>query len=441
VPLPVLPSHRIDIKKLALSLGAACSLAAVTAFGVAPATDADLPVQYSLTEPVTLRTQVLEPSNILSQSERVRRGETLASLFGRIGLDDPEAIAHIRRHPAARPLLDLRAGRVVSTRISPEGKLERLSYRLNEPTAGSLGRRLVITRSGEQFATTTEPVPFSRSIETRSAEIQSTLVQALDAADIPDSVLTRMADVFGNQVDLSRAKPGDRLRVVYETLTETGTLDTPVVSRILAVEYVSGKTSHEAIWFGETTLPDGSKGAYFTFDGRSLNRSFLASPLEVTRVSSGYLPSRFHPALQHWRAHKGVDLRAPIGTRVRSVADGVVDYIGARGGYGNVIVIKHNAQQSTLYAHLQDFAEGLRPGTRVAQGETIGTVGMTGWTTGPHLHFEFLVNGVHVDPMSTIAAAPVRVLSAAERVKLQSQARIYRDQFEVLGTRYAARFE
>jgi murein DD-endopeptidase MepM/ murein hydrolase activator NlpD len=229
--------------------------------------------------------------------------------------------------------------------------------------------------------------------------------------------------------------------VVYETLTETGTLDAPVVSRILAVEFASGKSAHEAIWFGEGTNADGSKGAYYTFDGRALNRSFLASPLEVTRVSSGYLPSRFHPALQNWRAHKGVDLRAPIGTRVRSVADGVVDYIGVRSGYGNVIVIKHNAQQSTLYAHLQDFSDGLRPGVRVTQGETIGTVGMTGWTTGPHLHFEFLVNGVHVDPMSTIASAPVRVLSAADRVRLQSQARVYRDQFEVLGTRFAARFE
>ncbi len=437
----MLPINRLDAKKLALSLGAACSLAAVTAFGVAPATDADLPIQYSLTESITLRAEVLEPSNTLSQSERVRRGETLTTLFARIGLDDPEAIAHIRRHPAARPLLDLRSGRVVSTWISPEGKLERLSYRLNEPTAGSLGKRLVIARSGGQFVTSTEPVPVSRSIETRSAEIQTSLVQALDAADIPDSVLTRMADVFGNQVDLTRARPGDRLRVVYETLTETGTLDAPVVSRILAVEYASGKTTHEAIWYGDSVNPDSSKGAYYTFEGRSLNRSFLASPLEVTRVSSGYLPSRFHPALQSWRAHKGVDLRAPIGTRVRSVADGVVDYIGVRGGYGNVIVIKHNAQQSTLYAHLQDFADGLRPGARVAQGETIGTVGMTGWTTGPHLHFEFLVNGVHVDPMSTIASAPVRVLSAADRVKLQSQARVYRAQFEVLGTRYAARFE
>lgn len=438
--------NRIDAKKLALSLGAACSLAAVTAFGVAPATDADLPAPVFLTESVALRAELIEPSNILAQSERVRRGETLATLFARLGLDDPEAVAHIRKHPAARPLLDLRSGRVVSAWRSPEGQLERLSYRLNEPTAGSLGRRVVIERTMGQLTAYTEAVPTTRSIETRSAEIQSTLVQALDAADIPDSVLTRMADVFGNQVDLTRARPGDRLRVVYETLTETGTLDAPVVSRILAVEYATAKTSHEAIWFGdgaksESSAGLSSKGDYFTFDGRSISRSFLASPLEVTRVSSGYLPSRFHPALQNWRAHKGVDLRAPIGTRVRSVAEGTVDYIGSRGGYGNVVVIKHNPQQSTLYAHLQDFADGLRPGAKVAQGETIGTVGMTGWTTGPHLHFEFLVNGVHVDPMSAIASAPSRTLSAAERVRLQTQARVYRDQFQVLDTRFAARFE
>lgn len=428
--------NRLDVKKLALSLGAACSLAAVTAFGVAPASDADLPASAVLIEPVALSGQVIEPSSALRQTERVRRGETLSSLFSRLGLEDPEVIALVPRHAAARQLLELRAGRVVSAERTSEGKLQRFTYRLSEPAAGTLGKRLVIERVSGQLMAFTENIPFTRSIETRSAEIVTDLVSALDASDIPDSLLTRMADVFGGQVNLAQARPGDRLRVVYETLQEAGSLEAPVISRILAVQFSTARQTHEALWFGE-----GSRGEYYTFEGQSLNRSFLASPLEVTRVSSGYSDARFHPSLQSWQAHKGVDLTAPVGSRVRSVADGVVDFVGSKGGYGNMVVIKHSAQQSTLYAHLNEFAEGLRPGVRVLQGETIGTVGMTGWTTGPHLHFEFLVNGVHVDPMAAIAGLPVRTLNAAERVRLQSQARVYSQKFEILDTRFAARFE
>lgn len=428
--------NRVDAKKLALSLGALCSLAAVTAFGVVPSTDAELPVPIVLTEPVSLSAQVIEPSSALIQTERVRRGETLASLFSRLGLDDPEVISLVPRHVAARQLLELRAGRIVSAQRSPEGKLQRFTYRLSEAAAGTLGKRLVIERVSGQLMAFTENIPFTRSIETRSAEVQTDLVSALDTADIPDSLLTRMADVFGGQVNLAQARQGDRLRVVYETLHETGSLEAPSISRILAVQFTTSSQTHEALWFGT-----GNRGEYYTFDGQSLNRSFLASPLEVTRVSSGYSDARFHPALKSWQAHKGVDLTAPIGSRVRSVADGVVDFVGPKGGYGNTVVIKHNAQQSTLYAHLNEFADGLRPGTRVQQGETIGTVGMTGWTTGPHLHFEFLVNGVHVDPMAAIAGLPVRTLNAADRVRLQSQARVYSEKFEILDTRFASRFE
>ena len=428
--------NRINAKKLALSLGAVCSLAAVTAFGVAPATDADLPAPIVLTEPVSLSAQVIEPSNALTQTERVRRGETLSSLFSRLGLDDPEVIALVPRHVAASQLLELRAGRIVSAERSPEGKLQRFTYRLSEPAAGTLGKRLVIERVSGQLMAFTESIPFTRNIETRSAEVQTDLASALDTADIPDALLTRMADVFGGQVNLGQARQGDRLRVVYETLHETGSLEAPAISRILAVQFTTARQTHEALWFGS-----GNRGEYYTFDGQSLNRSFLASPLEVTRVSSGYSDARFHPSLKSWQAHKGVDLTAPIGSRVRSVADGVVDFVGPKGGYGNTVVIKHNAQQSTLYAHLNEFADGLRPGTRVQQGEIIGTVGMTGWTTGPHLHFEFLVNGVHVDPMAAIAGLPVRTLNAAERVRLQSQARAYSEKFEILDTRVASRFE
>jgi murein DD-endopeptidase MepM/ murein hydrolase activator NlpD len=247
-----------------------------------------------------------------------------------------------------------------------------------------------------------------------------------------------MADVFGTEVDLQRdVRRGDRLRVVYETMREAGSLEPPIVGRILAVQFRGGSRKLEAVWFDR---PDGS-GEYFAFDGHSLARPFLASPLEFTRVGSGFTENRFHPVLRDWRAHKGVDLPAPIGTKVRTTADGTIDYIGQQRGYGNVIVIKHDARHTTLYAHLNEFADGLQPGSTVRQGSVIGTVGQTGWATGPHLHFEFHIDGQHVDPMVAVMPAQVRALQGEERGRFASLAGQYRARFGLLDTQQVARFE
>jgi murein DD-endopeptidase MepM/ murein hydrolase activator NlpD len=281
-------------------------------------------------------------------------------------------------------------------------------------------------------------VPVERSVETRSAEIRRSLIEALDEAEIPDNVVTRMADIFGTDVDLQRdLRRGDRLRVVYETLREAGSLEPPIVGRILAVQFRGGSRKLEAVWFDRA---DGS-GGYHAFDGRNLARPFLASPLEFTRVSSGFSANRLHPVMRDWRAHKGVDLPAPIGTHVRAVANGTIDFIGQQRGYGNVIVVKHDARHMTLYAHLHRFSEGLEPGATVQQGEVIGTVGQTGWATGPHLHFEFHIDGQHVDPMAVVAQEPVRALQSDERARFNALAGQYRARFGLLDTQLAARFE
>ncbi|HYF58806.1 MAG TPA: M23 family metallopeptidase [Burkholderiaceae bacterium] len=419
-------------------IGTATSLAAVTAFGVA---EADLPPVATTVEALPLAPELLPAETGFSQHERVRRGETLASLTARLGIDDPEFSAFVRRDPAARRLLELRAGRTVSALLSEHRQVERLTYRLQGDEDGDdgLGRRLVIRRTDQgRLIAFDEAVPVERSIETRSAEVRRSLVEALDAADIPDNVVTRMADVFGTDVDLQRdVRRGDRLRVVYETLREVGSLEPPVVGRILAVQFRGGQRKLEAVWYDHG---DG-RGGYYTFEGRNLARPFLASPLEFTRVSSGFTENRLHPVLRDWRAHKGVDLPAPIGTHVRAVAAGVVDYIGQQRGYGNVIVVRHDAKHTTLYAHLHQFADGLEPGSIVRQGMVIGTVGQTGWATGPHLHFEFHIEGQHVDPMSVVAAVPQRPLAAEDRPRFAALAAEYRSRFGLLDTQVVARFE
>jgi len=433
------PSIRLPhVKTLAFAIGAATSLAAMTAFGVVPLAAQDVPPVQTTIESVALEPEVLEAEIAFLQQEKVRRGETLGTLLQRLGADDPGFVAFVRRDPVARRLLELTPGRTVSANVSEGRTIDRLTYRIATDDEDSLGRRLVIVRDGERYAAFEEPVPVERSVETRSAEIRRSLIEALDVADIPDNVVTRMADLFGTDVDLQRdLRRGDRLRVVYETLREAGSLEPPIVGKILAVQFRGGSRKLEAVWFDRA---DGT-GGYHAFDGRNLARPFLASPLEFTRVSSGFTESRLHPILRDWRAHKGVDLLAPIGTNVRTVANGTVDFVGTQRGYGNVVVVKHDARHMTLYAHLNQYAEQLQPGTVVRQGEVIGTVGQTGWATGPHLHFEFHIDGQHVDPMAVVAQEPVRALAGDERVRFGAVVAQHRARFGLLDTQLAARFE
>ena len=315
---------QIRVKTLAWAVGVVSSLAAVTAFGVAPLTAPDLPEGRLTIEAATLSAEVIGGESQLTQQERIRRGETLASLMSRLGADDPEFAAFVRVDLFARQLLELRAGRSVSAVLGADRTIERLSYRVGAEDPVGLGRRLVIARQSGKLVAFDEPVPAERSIETRTAVVERSLVEALDAAEIPDNVLSRMADVFGREVNLRDVRRGDRLRVVYETLHEAGSLEPPIVGRILAVQFRSGQRKLEAVWYQQAN----GSGDYYSFDGRSLSQPFLTSPLEFTRISSGFTESRQHPIFGDWRAHKGVDFQAPLGTKVRSTADGIVDFVG-----------------------------------------------------------------------------------------------------------------
>ena len=172
---------------------------------------------------------------------------------------------------------------------------------------------------------------------------------------------------------------------------------------------------------------------YYTPEGKILHKSFLRSPLEFTRISSGFSLGRFHPVLQRMRAHKGVDMAAPTGTRIKASGDAVVDFVGQKGGYGNVIVLKHPNGVSTVYGHLSRFMSGLHRGKKIAQGEVIGYVGMSGLATGPHLHYEFLLNGQHRDPM-TVALPKANPITASNKVEFDSLSRQLSAQLNLLGT-------
>ena len=185
---------------------------------------------------------------------------------------------------------------------------------------------------------------------------------------------------------------GDTFSIIYEQPYLNG--EATRNARILAAEFINHGRALQAFYFQNTR----HGGDYFSPDGKSMRKAFLRSPIEFSRVSSGFSRARFHPVLNRWRAHKGVDYAAPTGTKVRATADGVVRFVGKQGGYGNAVMLDHQGQFQTVYGHLSRFGE-VRRGQRVSQGEVIGYVGQTGLASGPHLHYEFKVSGVQRDPL------------------------------------------
>jgi murein DD-endopeptidase MepM/ murein hydrolase activator NlpD len=436
---------------IAALLALACGSAA-TALSLAPAghtTTSTLAVKPSskieASEPITLTSatesfgSALPMPSRFMQTERIRRGETLASLLSRLGANDQEFMAFVRKDGVAKRIMQLQTGRMVQAEIDEQGRVLKFNYRL-APTQAKPGAltivatKVAIVRYDDKLVATQTNINIEKRIETRSAEVQSTFFAATDAAGIPDSIVIRLADILGTEVDFQRdIRKGDKLRVVYEALTEEGGLDAPIAGRILAVELTTRGKKHEAVWFDKTR-------EYFNFGGRSLNKAFLRNPLEFTRVSSGFTDSRLHPIFKDWRAHKGVDFSAPLGTKVKASGSGVVDFVGRQGGYGNVVIIKHQNKITTLYAHLNAFEDGIRVGQKINQGDVLGEVGRTGWATGAHLHYEFRIDGAPTDPLSS--DLPIAsTLSAPERKQLVELTQSMKGQLDKVSVQKHARFE
>jgi murein DD-endopeptidase MepM/ murein hydrolase activator NlpD len=335
------------------------------------------------------------------REERIQRGDTLGSVLSRLGIDDVAAQNFLRNDARARPLYQLKPGKAVRVQADDNGRLLALSY------LAQGGDLLSVKRAGDGFSAESVPPAFATRLQLRSGEIQSSLFAAADAVGLPDAVTMQLAEIFSGEVDfLHDLRRGDRFAVVYE-MHELGGQSVGA-GRIVAAEFVNKGNIYRAFSW---QAPDGSDG-YYAQDGKSLRKAFMRSPLEFTRITSGFSLARFHPFLQTWRAHKGVDFAAPTGTPVHATGDGKVATAGRQNGYGNVVILQHNGAFSTVYAHLSRFAAGMKPGARVAQGDVIGYVGQTGWATGPHLHYEFRVNNEQRNPM-TIALPTAQPLPAA----------------------------
>lgn len=409
---------------------AACAFGAA---GVAPlAPDAaNLPVT-SITQELavpSLSEQIAKlqsAEQLYLREEKVRSGDTLGTLLFRLGVHDEAAAAFVKSDRIAYNIMQLKAGRRVQAQTNKDGELQRLTVTIADGNS-SPAKNIVVVREGNGFTATETSAQMERRIEMHSGEIRSSLFAATDAAQIPDSVASQIVDMFATNIDFaSDLRRGDRFNVVYETFWQNG--EYVRAGRVLAGEFYNGNNKYQSVWFEEPGSKQG--GGYYTFDGKSLKKAFLKSPLEFTRISSGF-SMRVHPISGQWKRHQGVDFAAPTGTPIRAAGDGTIDFVGVQGGYGNLVVIKHWNNYSTAYAHMSRFASGIKKGAKVSQGGVIGYVGSTGWSTGPHLHYEFRVNNQPRDPMS-IDVPNAQPLAGAELQRFRAVASEMSHRFALL---------
>ncbi len=355
----------------------------------------------------------------LHRSDVTRASDTADTLLKRLGISDASAAAFLRSDALVRKSLWGRAGRTVSAEATANHGLQKLVARWTPMDDGNFSR-LVVEKTPVGLTARVETAPLAATTRLASGTITSSLFAATDVSRLPDSIAVQVAEIFAGDIDFHRAlRKGDRFSITYESLEADGE---PMRSgRVLSAEFVNNGKTYQAMWFAGQ---GNAKGAYYTLDGQSLRRAYLASPLEFSRVTSGF-KMRLHPILQTWRAHLGVDYAAPTGTPVRTIGDGTVEFAGVQSGYGNVVVVNHGKENTTLYAHLSKI--NVQKGQKVSQSDTIGLVGSTGWSTGPHLHFEFRVAGVHQDPL-TIArqseSLPVNTAAKAQFDSVASTVRV-----------------
>ncbi|MGK0674412.1 MAG: peptidoglycan DD-metalloendopeptidase family protein [Halothiobacillaceae bacterium] len=340
----------------------------------------------------------------------VEKGTTLSKIFASLDLPAHELDQIVKLGDDALRLTRLRPGESITFSLSDTHELQRLSYALGHD------RTLHVVRGEDgTFKSEIEQHPLEYRQTLGSGTIKSSFYQAAVDAGLPPDMVLRLADIFGWKINfLTDIQEGDRFSILYETVYKNG--EPVTTGDILAASFINNGKLFQAVRY---TDKEGNT-AYYTPDGKSLKRGFLRYPVEFSRISSRFSNTRLHPILHEVRAHKGVDFAAPTGTPIHAVADGKISFQGWKGGYGKVVIIQHDSTYSTVYGHMSRFEPGLREGARVKQGQVIGYVGATGYATGPHLHYEFRINGVHRDPLS-VALPEAQPIPASERPRFLAE--------------------
>lgn len=358
----------------------------------------------------TRQTPESGPEDAAWQQEKVRTGDSLARIFQRAGLSANDLHYLMQSGESARRLARIHPGETLHYRTDDQGRLQAMRHELSRLEA------IEFKRKAE--SSIFEVREISREPEVRlvyaDGEIDSSLFLAAARSGLGDNQTMALANVFQWDIDFVHdIRPGDRFSVLYEEHW----LDGEKVGHgaIVAAEFVNRGTRHKAVRYLHS---DGSTG-YYTPEGRSMRRAFLRAPVEFSRISSNFNPRRRHPIHDRVMPHRGIDYAAPTGTPVVSAGSGVVTEAGTHHANGNYIIIRHGEQYQTKYLHLHRIAGGVRRGSRVDQGQVIGYVGSSGWATGPHLHYEFMVNGVHQNPR-TVDLPKAESIADAERARFEA---------------------
>lgn len=326
--------------------------------------------------------------SLVHRSVEVRRGDSLYTIFKRNGFPLADLDAIVKASKDTRELRRIVPGQRLDFHLTRDGSVSKLAHYLDET------RTLRVERNGVGYDSEIVDVPLDRHVASAAGVIDASLFVAARRQGLSNNVIMQLVEIFGWDIDFALdIRAGDRFTVVYEELYKHGRKLRD--GAILAASFTNQGATTRIVRY---EYPDG-RTAYFTPEGVSVRKAFLRTPVSFARISSGFSLRRKHPVLHKFRAHRGVDYAAPRGTPVKATGDGKVEYIGYKGGYGKTIVLRHGATYTTLYAHMSRFARKLRRGQRVNQGQVIGYVGSTGLSSGPHLHYEFRVRGVHRNPL------------------------------------------
>lgn len=341
-----------------------------------------------ISSPLRQAAQIIEPKERDAKEFTVQSGDSLSLIFRRAGLGDKDIYELFSSAPQAKDLRKIRPGQKLAFSLDGE-RLQKLTYTMNALDS------LTFTRGAKGFAsedTSLKPdIKHAFSVGT----IDSSLYMAGKRAGMSAGLTMELANIFGWDIDFALdIKKGDTFKVMYEEQVLDG--KTIGYGKVLAAEFTNGGKTFRAVRYIDK---DGTAG-YYTPDGRGMQKAFLRSPIEFARISSHFNLSRKHPVLHIIRAHKGTDYAAARGTPIRVTGNGKIEFAGVKGGYGNCIIVNHGSGLKTLYGHMNGFAKGMRAGARVSQGDVIGYVGSTGLASGPHLHYEFHMNGQVRNPVT-----------------------------------------
>lgn len=328
----------------------------------------------------------------------VGKGETLASIFKQQDLSPTLLHKIVSCNPQAKNLARIRPGQKLRFALDEENRLQRLI--LDRSRISSLQ----ISRTAEGFDAKEVSRPVEKRYTSATGIIESSLFVDGQKAGLSDAQIMEMAQIFGWDIDFAlEIREGDQFHVIFEEQYLDG--EKLGNGPILAAEFINQGNTYKAIRYTDKA----GDTAYYDGDGKAKRRAFIRTPVKFARISSRYTRKRWHPVLKRWRSHKGVDYAAPKGTPVKATGNGKVVFRGKKGGYGNVIFLRHGGKYTTVYGHLSRFAKGLKNGKAVKQGEVIGYVGSTGLATGPHLHYEFRVHGKHRNPLTVKLPKSIRL--------------------------------